>query len=122
MEKDGRTKFRWKDGIEGMVKNKKLGDCYEVHAKQLLAGLANTFGASSVLCHGTVWHPKTKWHGHCWIELNEDVVMDISNGCQVVTRREAYYRAGKVKDVKKYNVKQVNAMILVHGTYGPWGD
>ena len=92
----------------------KTGDCYEVHGKAITEGMLG------LLCHGTVWHPDVGWHGHSWIELNEDVVIDISNGHHAVLRREVYYEIGKVKDVKKYDVERAIELMLEKGTYGPW--
>lgn len=92
----------------------KKGDCYEVHWHAFIDG------TPGLLCHGTVWHPKVGWHGHCWIELNEDVVIDISNGRRVVMRREAYYAIGKIKDVSRYDLEQVRALSLKEHTLGPW--
>ena len=90
------------------------GNCYEVHGRTFIEGMLG------LLCHGTVWHPDVGWHGHCWIELNKDVVIDFSNGHHAALRREVYYKAGRVKDVKKYNPEQVRKLVLKEGTYGPW--
>ena len=92
------------------------GDCYKVHAEAIL-DIALT---DVRLCHGSVWHTDVSRHGHSWLELNEDVVMDISNGHNTVMRREQYYKVGKVQDVKRYTVEQVRELLLKHGTYGPW--
>lgn len=99
-----------------MKRKRKLqkGDCYEVHGRAFIEGM------EGLLCHGTAWHADVGWHGHCWIELNEDIVMDISNRHHAVLRREVYYKAGKIKDVKKYNVEQARELILKEGTWGPW--
>lgn len=96
------------------MKKSARGDCYEVHGKAILEG------TPGLLCHGTVWHPDVGWHGHCWIELNEDVVVDFSNGHRAVLRREVYYRIGKVKDVRRYDAEQARELVLREGTYGPW--
>lgn len=96
------------------MKKSTNGDCYVVHGKAILDG------APGILCHGTVWHPVSGWHEHCWIELNEDVVVDFSNGHRIVLRREEYYNRGKVKDVDKYNLEQTRELVLKRGTYGPW--
>lgn len=101
-----------------IVKGDLLGDCYEVHANAFVNGFLEEAGG--LLCHGTVWHPKVGWHGHCWLELNEDVVADYSNGHGVVVRRETYYAIGKVKNVSRYGIEQARALVLKEGTYGPW--
>lgn len=96
------------------MKKSANGDCYKVHYMAYLEGVPG------LLCHGTVWHPDTGWHGHCWIELNEDTVMDLSNGHNAAVGREIYYSIGKVKDVKKYGIEQALKQALKEGTYGPW--
>ena len=88
------------------------GDCYKVHVEAIIDGM------DGLLCHGTVWHPGVGWHGHCWIELTEDVVMDFSNGHHAVLRRETYYEVGKVKDIKRYNAEEARELMLHEGTYG----
>ena len=94
-----------------------LGDCYEVHTKAILEG------HDGVLCHGTVYHPSVGWHGHCWIEEGDgDIVIDYSNGHCAALRKERYYEAGRVKDVKKYNTEEVRELTLQEGTYGPWNE
>jgi len=98
-----------------VVEEQKPGDCYEVHAKAIIDGLL-----PGMLCHGTVWHQETGWHGHCWIEVNDDVVLDFSNGHQVIVRRDAYYELGKVKNVKRYNPEQARELMEKEGTYGEW--
>jgi len=90
------------------------GDCYQVHAETILN---NCIG---MLCHGTVWHPDTGWHGHCWIELNKDMVLDVSNGHNFIVRRENYYTIGKIKDIQKYTPKQVRELVIKFENYGPW--
>ena len=97
------------------------GDCYQVHGQAMLNGTLVNFG-NIKLCHGTVWHPDTEWHGHCWVEVNNDMIIDISNGRQVITRRELYYSSGYVKDVYRYTSEQVIELMLKHETYGPWND
>lgn len=100
------------------------GDCYEVHAKAILDigddRPSPLIGAQTMLCHGSVWHPESKRHGHCWLELDEDVVLDVSNGHSVLMRREKYYKVGKVQKVKRYTPEQTRDNLLKYGTYGDW--
>ena len=93
----------------------KLGNCYEVHGKAI-----SLDEVEGLLCHGIAWHPLTGWHGHCWIELNEDVVMDFSNKHQAVLRRERYYKIGKVKNVKRYTASEARELMLKTHSFGPW--
>lgn len=98
-----------------IVNKQKTGDCYEVHAKAIIDG-----SVSGMLCHGTVWHSETGWHGHCWLEVSGDLVLDFSNGHQVLLPREVYYVLGNVKDVKRYSPEQARELIEKEGNYGTW--
>lgn len=102
------------------MKKTEMGDCYDVHGKAIIE-MPPEYG-NTLLCHGVVWHAKTGWHGHCWLELNEDVVLDMSNGHQSIMRKEAYYAAGKVRDVRSYTAEQAMKMMSTKGTYGPWEE
>lgn len=100
---------------------KRNGDCYKIHAEALLDINTTTLDlAEALLCHGSVWHSESERHGHCWLELNKDIVLDISNGHKVIMRREVYYALGKVEDVTQYDAKQLRELVLKHGTYGPF--
>ncbi len=93
----------------------KRGNCYEAHARALLNN-----EEQGLLCHGTVWHEKTSWHGHCWIE-NNNIVIDMASGHpRTELPIEVYYYFGKVKDVRRYTLEQVREKVLSTGNYGAW--
>lgn len=101
------------------------GDCYEVHAKLIAQDLIDNRGEKfkgSKLCHGEVWHDFLGWHGHCWIEIDDSIVMDVSNGHDVRLPREKYYALGKVKEVVRYTPKEAMIKLLEEGTYGSWHE
>jgi hypothetical protein len=104
------------------VKNKQgFGDCYEVHGRFIMDGVLNKSLLSDThLCHGSVFAPDVGRHGHCWIELGNDVVMDISNGHSFIGRRDEYYRVGQVKSVKRYTPEEARNMVLKYGHWGDW--
>ena len=93
---------------------KKLGDCYEVHGEAIALN-----DESGLLCHGTVWHSKSGWHGHAWIERGE-VVCDYSNGSINVLSKELYYALGYIKDVKRYSADEARRMMLKTRHFGAW--
>lgn len=96
------------------------GDCYKVGCEAML-DIDMKLTEDWKLCHGIVWHPAIGWHGHCWIEIaNGKIVVDGSNGHNATVRSEVYYRAGKVKGVKRYTREEARQMVLKEGTYGPW--
>lgn len=72
-----------------------------------------------LLCHGIVYHDKSGWHEHCWIEQGE-TVQDFANGHNAVLPKELYYTLGNVKDVVRYTMQEAQAVIVKMKTYGPW--
>jgi len=96
------------------------GDCYQANGRAILGLLpSNPVAKDAVLCHGTIYGSKIGFHGHAWLELG-DVVLDYSNGQQIVLRKEEYYKAGKIRNVERYTLKQVREQVRVHKTWGPW--
>lgn len=104
----------------------KSGDCFLAHGNFIFADTKGKY----TLCHGTVYHSLTGRHEHCWLEYEEKfesgftqmMVKDISNGNDVEMPQDAYYRLGKVEDVKRYTRKEATGHMLTHMTYGPWED
>lgn len=74
-----------------------------------------------VLCHGvctlTGGRDRGKAFGHAWIE-NQNLVFDGEIGTAV--DRSRYYAIGKVRDVRRFTLKQVCAEGLKRRHYGPW--
>ena len=63
-------------------------------------------------------------HVHAWVEVG-DVVIDKSNGNNIVMRKEVYYKAGQINpdnpaEYKKYNRDEMIEKVEKRGTYGPW--
>jgi len=112
------------------------GDCYDVGAYFIL-GWSDSWpehvhdtmlclaGDKDLrLCHGMVTGPEEidfLRHGHCWLEI-DDVLFDFSNGHSLVTRKDTYYKVGKIKEteVKRYTRAEVQVMIAQHEHFGPW--
>lgn len=97
------------------------GNCYEANGKYILDLLIS--GRKDIrkwkLCHGIVVGKGIE-HGHCWIEYNDDMVMDFSNGHSIALRKEHYYALGRVTKVKRYTAKQVQKNILKYENWGEW--
>ena len=75
------------------------------------------------LCHGTVTRDSDqREHAHAWVELPEmnDLVVDFSNGHNVMMCKHTYYTAGRIKDRKDYDYYTARQMLVRHATYGPW--
>jgi hypothetical protein len=99
----------------------KYGDCYEANGKFLLELDRLQKADSWRISHGTATgrgRIKGLEHGHCWLELDGKIVIDLSNGRQVVMEKEHYYALGKIKDVKTYTADEFREKILAAGHWG----
>jgi hypothetical protein len=92
----------------------KGGDCYEANGKLIM-----DMKEPSFLCQGVVFHAKSGWHGHCWIEV-DDMVIDKANGLDIEMPKELYYARGHIKDVKRYPRLEAMKMMLKTKHFGPW--
>lgn len=111
----------WKLRKDGVVQryDVKKGNCYEANAELFLNYFANR--PEVRLVHGTVYHPKTGWHGHCWIETG-DTIIDAANKTMNILQKDKYYTIGKIKDTTKYTRKEAIRKMLETQHYGPWEE
>lgn len=121
------------------------GNCYKAAADLLdqwrFSGELDKLGDRAVfVVHAEVYHPKLGWHGHAWVERDDDLsatvhlfegylmpfparvrnVYDFSNNQQTVLPAVLYYYLGKVRKPRYYTPEQVLAMLDKHETFGPW--
>ncbi len=60
-------------------------------------------------------------HSHCWLELDDRVVIDVSNGKNVVCYKDLYYQSGGIGDnLHRYDFHTYRRRLLEHGHFGPW--
>ena len=105
------------------------GDCFESALQELMH--SNPFGKdhmdnmtmvhAAVTGQGEIEGVK---HGHAWNEIG-DVVLDKSNGRNIVMRKEQYYKAGNIdpnntNEFKRYTRNEMAKMVSKFKTYGPW--
>ena len=105
------------------------GDCFESALQELLH--SNPFGKEDednmTLVHAVVTGQgeiEGLKHGHAWNEIG-DVVIDKSNGRNIVMRKEDYYKAGNINpnntnEFKRYTRQEMSKMVNKFKTYGPW--
>lgn len=105
------------------------GDCFESALKELMN--SNPFGKDHMdnmtLVHAVVTGQgeiEGVKHGHAWNEVG-DIVIDKSNGRNIVMRKEQYYKAGNINpanrsEFKRYTRKEMANEVKKHKTYGPW--
>ena len=106
------------DSISDKYKN---GNCYEAAMKQMWDYYRK--GIKEVkLVHGVVTGQGELdgiQFSHAWIEVN-GIVLDMSNGREVVMPKNLYYKLGKIKITREYDYEDMLKMIDKYGTYGPW--
>jgi len=123
------------------------GDCYETAGKLILAmgghfpppsywskvktiiGLKETpeskdFRMVHALVRGQ-GRLSGKRFGHGWVEWKQSLVIDFSNGNELVLPKSVYYSAGKVDPNEKgayvtYTTQEAKVKILGKGHWGPW--
>ena len=80
----------------------------------------NLKSKDAVLVHGIVINTKS-WEpmGHCWIE-DGDMVIDRSNGNEVICPAVLYYAIGNIGEVKKYSRKEYARKLMEFEHWGPW--
>lgn len=100
-----------KDGIvQGYYTRNSEGDCYSRAGKLIFEKRFK----DAFLCHGMVYHLKSGWHDHAWIEF-DNIVYD-----KTIWPKDAYYRLGKIKNVKRYTIIEAAHKMFVSKHYGPW--
>ena len=102
----------------------KKGNCYETNSDLFTRQFCNHEGAR--LVHGlpTLQKPPFVKYGHCWIELDNEIVVDVSNGKFCVAPKGVYYRAGEIDEGEcvKYTKADVYTNQQIHMHHGPWTD
>lgn len=101
------------------------GDCFEVAGNMALQRLMSgePLDASFRVVHG---RPTGQGQlagivfDHAWVEIG-DMVIDQSNGRNIIMRREDYYRLGKIESPVRYSAYEARDLMLKTEHYGPWG-
>lgn len=108
-----------------------LGDCYEAAAKFIVYDVDVDEVDKYFVCHGIVVGTGGKVlglrYGHAWVEMQPEsgfgtLVIDKSNGNDVVVPKEMYYRVGQIdpQNVIRYTVREARRLLVSSGHYGPW--
>lgn len=96
------------------------GDCYAVAGRDILF---RDDSEGYVLCHGTVTgrgRIQGIRYGHAWIETQDGLCIDKSNGLDAEMPRAAYYALGKVEQVRRYTPSEARRLMVRHKHFGPW--
>lgn len=111
-----------KAGYDDIPEENKHGDCY-VTALHTFQDFYENGMKDVKLVHGVVTGQGPLdgiEYNHAWVELNDAIVCDYSNGNNVVMPISQYYNIGNIDITKKYNIRDVANMVSKYGTYGPW--
>jgi hypothetical protein len=123
-----------------------LGDCFIVALDFIVTLEDDAMPDWHRLCHGTpVGQGPIAGQriAHAWVERDfpataagggpngdwpampaRTIVIDLSNGAEVVMPREMYYRIGQIEeaDVVRYTRREAIEHAVETMNYGPWGD
>ena len=102
------------------------GDCYEAAGRFMMDQC--TFGSSCDLrlVHGEVMGQgpvEGITFGHAWILDDRGMVIDKSNGRDVMLPESIYYKAGQIDSIDnviEYSWDEARKKILEYGHWGPW--
>jgi hypothetical protein len=92
------------------------------------------------LVHAEVFHVRTGWHGHAWVERVDALpatvdlyigtlcpfpalvrnAYDFANRQQTILPIPVYYYLGQVRNPHYYTPDQAFEMLLKQRTFGPW--
>tara|TARA_R110000737_G_scaffold224319_3_gene239307 strand:+ start:60 stop:521 length:462 start_codon:yes stop_codon:yes gene_type:complete len=109
------------------ITESKMGDCFEVAANAMM-DFRKEENSSLRMVHAYVQGQGSlegRRFAHGFNLISNDVVMDNSNGNEIVMRRKQYYELGKINPkekgaYKEYTKKETLAALVKHKHYGPW--
>ena len=100
------------------------GDCYEAAAK-LMTDICMFGSCDLVLVHGEVMGQGPLdgiTYGHAWV-LDGNMVVDRSNGGNVILPQPVYYSVGKIDEINNthtYTWSEARKKLVEFEHYGPW--
>lgn len=105
-----------------MAESNRKGDCY-IAAFHLADRLSkeNTMRLEHGIVKGQESLEGVRF-GHAWVEIGGDIVLDFSNGQEVILRKDQYYKIGDIRTVHRYTFREMVSEAVRTGTYGPWDN
>lgn len=98
------------------MKKNATGECF-YNSYELVQ---NVHDRNAKLVHGIVWHEKTGYHVHGWVELN-GFCFDTIDGRVAAIPEPQYYKVGKIKtgkgEIFKYTKEEARKLALKKGKY-----
>ena len=100
------------------VNEKGKGDCYYVAAMNVIENEGMTVVHADILGQGPL---KGRVIGHAWNEVaSGEIVIDQSNGHDLMVPAALYYALAKPKNIKKYSRFEAAQLVAKTGHSGPW--
>jgi len=121
MSRMGKAYIKYLNDAPPPLPGLKKGQCYQ-QAFRLVMQLRREWDcrdSETRLVHGKVFSPFFKTViDHAWVRLNNDIVMDPSQGW--VGRTEEWARISRCQDMQEFTLDEVSHYALRTGHYGPW--
>jgi len=107
-----------------LIESKACGDCFQIAGRNLIDEKVPGIKLVHALVHGGGALEGRRFP-HAWNEF-DDIVLDNSNGNQVIMRKEHYYDKGRINPEEsgayaKYDKDAALKLMLKTKHWGPWG-
>ena len=110
--------------IGSMTSKKKpphTGDCFEAALKFVRQPEIMDDPDDYRLVHGNVAKLRqNEAVNHAWVEEDDKVVHEVSNGRYHAYLKTVYYEKHKITNVRKYTPEEALCLMIRHGHFGPW--
>lgn len=112
-----------REELDLILERKTGGDCFQANGREFLEMAVKD--STMKLVHGEVTgQGKIEGikHWHCWIEVNDRIVLDFSEKRKITMNKNQYYEIGNIDErrVKKYDYDTFTKNILKYKHWGPW--
>ena len=106
------------------------GDCYQANGRYVFKAELARQAQGYTLVHGMVSGQgklEGRRFGHAWVEIDDGpliMVLDQSNGRNLLLPRDMYYRIGEVdpEECRRYTPEETLHQLARHHHWGPWEE
>lgn len=97
------------------------GDCFEAAGQFVRDREVFDYPDDYRLVHGNVAKLRqNETVNHAWVEEEDEIVHDVSNGRCNVYLKKLYYEKHQITNVRKYTPEEALCLMIRHGHWGPW--
>jgi hypothetical protein len=102
-------------------KSAHTGDCFEAALKFVRQPEIMEYADDYRLVHGNVAKLRqNEAVNHAWVEEEDEIVHEVSNGRYHVYLKKVYYEKHQIKNVRTYTPEEALCLMIRHGHFGPW--